>query len=314
MVGSEDTILRVDRLNKRYGSTVAVHELTFGIRPGDVVALLGPNGSGKTTIVKSIVGLIGYSGNVFFDGQPTKNETKYLRDIGVVLEGSRNIHWRLTVEQNAEYFYSLRAARRRTTKKTISDLMEKLGIARYRDTVVAKLSTGTRQKVALLCALAHGPRLVLMDEPTLGLDLETAKDLQSIVLAKAKEDEVSFLVTSHDLQFIEKISDFALVLSKGALTFSGPIENLKSRLHKYEMRLDFEGNIPEWLEKAESLRLLDGTSIRNSGPDSLFLRFSSPQTALEIAKMLKDSQAEVVNFESYKLGIEQAYTDLMDAP
>ena len=183
-------MLSIEQLSKSYGDVRALSDISFSLGKGEVVALLGANGSGKTTTINSICGLIDFEqGDISVLGKSVKESPKYLRDIGAVLGGCRNINWRLTASQNAEYFARLRGASSKVFKPNIEMLESRLGLEKYRGQAVRKLSTGNKQKAALMSALCYQPSLLLLDEPTLGLDVTTVHELQKIIEQLAAENQ-----------------------------------------------------------------------------------------------------------------------------
>lgn len=232
-------MLSIQHLSKSYGEKQALNGVNFTIAPGEIVALLGANGSGKTTIIRSICQmLIWDEGEITFNNRNIRNESEYLRHIGAVLDGSRNTHFRLTAMQNAEYFARMRGAKCEKTRQYIRSMHQTLGLDPYLKREVGKLSTGNKQKVALLCALSYQPQLLLLDEPTLGLDMETVAELQKTIAYCAKEHNQGFLITSHDLGFIDQICTRVLVLNEGQIIFNGSIEALKQQLHNYQCHIE----------------------------------------------------------------------------
>ena len=242
------SLVSVDGLSKRYGEKSALDNVSFDIQRGEIVALLGPNGSGKTTMVKCMASLVTPDeGEIAFNGKSTKSDRTYLLDLGAVLEGSRNIHWRLTVVQNAKYFACMRGASSASVNSRMEHLIELLGLGAYRKLESGKLSTGNRQKVAVLCALVHRPSMVLMDEPTLGLDLATVAAIRDFITEEVQRENRTFMITSHDLQFVEDICERVLVIHEGRLLFDGTLASLKRKLHQYEAVWEFNIKVNESL-------------------------------------------------------------------
>jgi ABC-2 type transport system ATP-binding protein len=182
----KDVLLSVDGLKKVYRTrrrkeVVAVDGVTFSVQRGEIVGLLGANGAGKTTTIKCICTLVRPSaGRIEIAGiDAGLQPRKAVANVAAVLEGNRNIYWRLTVRENIEFFGAIHGMSPRVMSKRIDDLISLLGLEDKRDVPGRHLSKGMQQKLAIACCLVKQTSLVLLDEPTLGLDIETSHDLRA---------------------------------------------------------------------------------------------------------------------------------------
>lgn len=177
----------VQNLTKVYPSAAspAVDGVSMTLEPGEIVAFLGPNGAGKTTTVKMIAGLIlPTSGQVEVMGHDVARERiAAIRHLGAVLEGARNLYWRLPAWENLLYFGALRALPAQLLKARANMLLHLLDLHERRDQEVRHFSRGMQQKLAITAALLHDPEVLLLDEPTLGLDLQAARKVEETILA-----------------------------------------------------------------------------------------------------------------------------------
>ncbi|MEQ1565951.1 MAG: ABC transporter ATP-binding protein [Myxococcota bacterium] len=245
MIGGGHSLIRaasleIDRLHMVYPTgVVGLHELSLRVAPGERVAVLGPNGSGKTTLVKCVAGLLAPSaGRIRVGGRDTADGPRYLESIGAVFEGGHNVYRRLTPFENARYFADLRGAYR---EGRVRGLLDQFAIPAPYTQSVGELSTGGRQRVALVCALAHDPTLVLLDEPTLGLDAAAVASVKAAMRELSADRSTSFLVTSHDLSFVEDVCDRFVVLRHGRVIFDGDLGRLRASLSGYRIRLSLAG-------------------------------------------------------------------------
>jgi ABC-2 type transport system ATP-binding protein len=306
-------MLSVNQLSKSYGEHQALQDVSFEIAPGERVALLGANGSGKTTTVNSICRLLGWQqGEILFEGKDITKNTSYLRHIGAVLGGCRNTNWRLTATQNAEYFARLHGVKKtKSLMDNIAALEQQLGLKEYHQREVGKLSTGNRQKASLLCALAHQPKLLLLDEPTLGLDKQTVDELQSIIVEQSNTLNQGFLITSHDMAFIEKICNRVIVLDKGKVIFSGAIDNLKQQLFHYEMRLTLSVTDAALLN-GNLKQLWPGNTQFDQQDDEIIVRYDSPEQAFATVNWLSQNTITPLDLRINPLSVETAYQTLLN--
>ena len=214
-------VLEVQHLQKTYRQrgkvTEAVRDVSLAIAAQEVLAFLGPNGAGKTTTIKMIAGLIvPDSGSVQISGRNPHRDSRAIGLLGAVLEGNRNLYWRLTPEENLEYFGVLRGLSRNVAKQRGRELLDRFELTHKRKVPVQTLSRGMQQKLAIAVALIHHPQLLLLDEPTLGLDVEATQTVKRLVREIASEG-CAILLTTHQLDIAEELSDRVAIINQGAI-------------------------------------------------------------------------------------------------
>jgi len=223
-------VLEVYHLQKTYrqgGKQVqAVVDVSLTLAAGEILAFLGPNGAGKTTTIKIIAGLIRPdAGSVRILGRDPHTEPGALAQVGAVLEGNRNLYWRLTPLQNLEYFGVLRGLSPKAARQRGLELLETLGLGEKGEVAVQTLSRGMQQKVAIAVALLHQPALLLLDEPTLGLDVEAAQAVKSLIRQIAASGR-AILLTTHQLDVAEALSNQVAVIERGTILVQAPTQEL----------------------------------------------------------------------------------------
>ncbi len=227
-------LLEVAGLSKvfktRTGPVPAVQAVSFRVAPGEVLAFLGPNGAGKTTTIKMTAGLVlPDSGDVRVGGESLfARHDAVTAQLGAVLEGSRNLYWRLTVRENLEYWGTMRRMTIRGARRRADELLELVGLADRARNTVQTLSRGMQQKVALCQALMHQPRVLLLDEPTLGLDFESGEGIKRVVRALA-ERGTAVLLTTHQLDVAQELSDRVAMIRQGRLVLEGATADVLAR-------------------------------------------------------------------------------------
>lgn len=209
----------------------AVDGVTFEIRKGEIFGLLGPNGAGKTTTIKMITGLLSpTAGSVCVMGLDVdKKPLEALKNIGTVLAGDRSIYWKLTARENLEYFASLYGCDSKEAKRRTNEILKKLQIEEKADELVEKFSTGMKQKVALGKALIPNAPVVLLDEPTLGLDPQSALNLRELIL-EIKNEGRTVLLTTHYMEEADFLCDRIAIIDGGKIIALDTPEKLKSGL------------------------------------------------------------------------------------
>lgn len=223
-------VLEAERLKKRYRSmgrvVEAVRGISLRIEAGEILAFLGPNGAGKTTTIKIIAGLImPDEGSVRVMGEDPHGNSHALRHVGAVLEGNRNIYWRLTALENLIYFGMLKGLSEKDARTRGTLLLERFELGQKQNMLVQTLSRGMQQKVAIAVALIHEPMLLLLDEPTLGLDVEAAESMKQLLQDIAAEGR-AVLLTTHQLNIAQQLSSRVAVMREGEIIAEQPTKEL----------------------------------------------------------------------------------------
>ncbi len=245
-IGTQALALEIQHLSKVYkkrkGQIIkSVDDLSLSVSRGQVFGLLGPNGAGKTTTIKMICGLIIPSaGQVLANGRTVaQKRVEVMREIGAVLEGTRNIYWRLSAWQNLVYFGRLKACSDKEIHMCAEPLLRELNLWKWKDEPVGQFSRGMQQKVAIACILIANPSIVLLDEPTLGLDVQAARTVKEWVIRLAHEQGKTVIITSHELDMVQEVCDHVAILRQGRLVADKPMDELLAlfRQEHYEIRI-----------------------------------------------------------------------------
>lgn len=205
-------MLEIQELTKKYGKNLAVDHVNFTVPDGKVGILLGPNGAGKSTIIKSVAGLLRYQGGVGIAGMPAKSiEAK--RVFGYVPEMPAMFP-ALTVREHIEYIR--RAYNSSITDEEIEVLLKRFELEDKQTKLGNELSKGMMQKVSICCALAVKPKVIMLDEPMVGLDPAAIKELKEVVL-ELKEQGVTILISTHMLEMVKELWDVMFIMEKGKI-------------------------------------------------------------------------------------------------
>jgi ABC-2 type transport system ATP-binding protein len=212
----------------------AVDDVDLAVHAGEVVALLGPNGAGKTTTIKMVAGLVTpTSGSVtILDHDLRRDRGAAVRHLGAVLEGGRNVYWALSAWQNLVYFGRLRGLRTREFAPRAEWLLRELGLWERRREPVGGFSRGMQQKVAIAAALVSDPTLLLLDEPTIGLDVTSARTVKDWIRRLATDEHKAVVLTTHQLAVAEELSDRVMVISDGRILADRPIGELLAQFRE----------------------------------------------------------------------------------
>lgn len=230
---SSSLAIEVTSLSKVYqrgkkSPAVAVQPLDLAIAPGQIFGFLGSNGAGKTTTIKMICGLVlPTTGKIRVNGYDIQRErSSAMRQIGAVLEGTRNVYWRLSAWQNLLYFGHLKGKYGKKLRTHAEELLRELELWERRDDDVRLFSRGMQQKVAIACALIGEPSVVLLDEPTLGLDVQASRTVKTWIQRLTREQGKTVILTTHQLDIAQDLCDQVAIMSKGALLANKPLPEL----------------------------------------------------------------------------------------
>lgn len=211
-------MLKLEKIQKSFKNNLVLKDVSFTIDTGEVVGLVGLNGSGKSTIIRIISGLI------IQDNGIIENDFK---NIGVLLEGSRNIYHFLTVRENIKYFSILNNIEDAYVENFMNKYITLFGLEDKLDEEVGNLSRGMIQKVSIMILLAQNPDIIIMDEPTLGLDIISTIQIREIIQDIVEEKNKTVLIVSHDTKLLDSVADRILFLKDGKIEADIEKENLK---------------------------------------------------------------------------------------
>ena len=229
-----ELLLDVQHITMRFGGITAVNDLSMRLPKGSITGLIGPNGAGKSTVIKSIAGLLRYKGGIGIQGMSSKTlEAKklfaYVPEIPAMFEA-------LTVKEHIEFV-------RKAYQSTITDaemqaLLKRFEMEDKQDKLGSELSKGMMQKVSILCALAIKPKVILLDEPMVGLDPKAIKELKEVVV-ELRDQGTTVLISTHMLEMVEGIWDVMFVMEKGKIIGSDAFGKPDCR-HRSRYRLLYE--------------------------------------------------------------------------
>jgi ABC-2 type transport system ATP-binding protein len=239
-----ENVLEVENLRKAYKSSKGerisvVNDISFKVKRGEILALLGPNGAGKTTTIKMLSGLLIPSTGIvrINDIDPYKGR-EALKHIGSVLEGNRNLYWRLTSFENLVYFGVLKGMKYKKAKSRASILLDQFDLNAKAKEQVRNLSRGMQQRLAIAVALMHEPKLLLLDEPGLGLDAKSIIEVKAMIREMLSLG-VGILLTTHQFDIAEELADRVAIIDKGVIINEARTEDLlrKYAQNSYEIEL-----------------------------------------------------------------------------
>lgn len=220
-----------DLFSREYKTVNAVDDLSFQVEEGEMFALIGENGAGKSTTIKMLTGILTPSdGDIRINGYvPFKQREEYVRSIGVVFGQRSQLWWDLSPLESFRLLKSVYKVDEVEGEKWLQRLIEELDITSFVSQPVRKLSLGQRMRCEIAASLIHKPRLLFLDEPTVGLDVLVKQKIREFLLNLNETENTTILLTTHDVTDIEALCKRVLVMDKGKLIFDGLLSDLKDR-------------------------------------------------------------------------------------
>ncbi len=310
----ETAALSVDGLAKQFGSgedaVTAVDDVSFDIEAGSVVGLLGPNGAGKTTTIKSILGMVlPDAGEVHIDGVDVyENPREAYSHVDAMLEGARNDYWRLTVRENLRYFATIGGVDPDSVADRHDRLLEKLDLQDRADEAVRDLSRGMKQKVSLASVLAGGADVVFLDEPTLGLDIESSLTLRQELRRIVDERDLTVVVSSHDMDVIEDICDRVVIMHEGRVVADDTVTNL---LRSFDTR-GYRITSPDLDERTVATlgNRFDVVAVQEYGESTRIEVEADSDAFYDLTATLRDHDVTLEAVETVEPDLEEAFVEL----
>lgn len=218
-------VLECKNLTKKFGKKEVLHDVSLTMYEGDILGFIGPNGAGKTTTIKLILGLQSItSGTVFINGFNVKKEfVDAIKSVGAIVE-SPDVYMYLTGRQNLKMMARLY---KNVSKERLEEVIEISGLGKRIDDKVSKYSLGMRQRLGIAAAILHKPNVLILDEPTNGLDPEGIRDLRALLVKLAREEHMGILISSHNLFELESFCNKVCIIQNGKVIDTQNIEELK---------------------------------------------------------------------------------------
>lgn len=303
-MSGEEKIIEISHLVKHYGKFKAVEDVSFDVFRGDVYGFLGPNGAGKSTTIRTILSLIKPTGGQIrlFDKDLSTHRNEILARIGCIVE-KPDFYKYLSAEKNLEIFGRLSGAN--ISKKKIHEIIEFVGLKGREKDKLNGFSHGMKQRLGIAQTLIHDPELIILDEPTTGLDPQGIIDIRNLILQLKNERNKTILLSSHILSEIELIANRMLIINKGKTVVQGSVNDL---LNAQELIVSFH---VDQVEKAK--QLIDNMNIVIESVDrnNLLLHISHDKIP-SINKAFCDSGINVFSIES-KRKLEDYFLKLINS-
>lgn len=216
--------------SRKYKTVEAVKQISFSVEEGDIVGYIGANGSGKTTTLKMLSGLIRpTSGTVDVGGfVPSERKNEFKKMFALVMGQKNQLWWDLPAQESFELFRAIYEIDKRTYLKRMEMLVDLLEVGNHLDKPVRNLSLGERMKMEIIGSLIHNPKVLFLDEPTIGLDIISQQKIRAFLKEINKEEKTTIILTSHYMKDIEEVCNKLLIINKGNIVYDGNVEHIKN--------------------------------------------------------------------------------------
>ena len=312
---SERPAVSVAGLRKTYASgenaVHAVEDVSFAIESGTVVGLLGPNGAGKTTTIKAMLGLvIPSAGTVTVGGIDVHAEPRAAYgEVAAMLEGARNVYWKLTVRENLDFFAALGGRKPAALRERHDRLLDQLGLEEKADETVNELSRGMKQKVSLACTLARDASVVFLDEPTLGLDVESSLELRRELRRLAEQESMTVVLSSHDMDVVQAVCDRVIIMNDGRIVADETVENLIDVFRTQAYRITVDGLSERARERLETD--FDASGFESVGDRTRFaLSLPEGRVLYDVMDALREAGAVPETVASVEPDLEDVFLEV----
>ena len=253
-------MIEVKNVTKKYGKAVAVEDISFSINDGEIVGLLGPNGAGKSTTMNILTGYIEQtSGDVTIEGYNTlKKPKKAKKQIGYMPEGVP-LYTDLTVKEFVTYMAELKQVERKTRKERVEKVIEQTGLKDVENKLTKNLSRGYKQRVSMAGALVGEPKILILDEPTVGLDPKQITEIRNLIKELGKTHTI--ILSSHILSEVSQICNKVIIINKGKIVAIDTPENLENKVNNnnciYVTVEDTENKIKDIKDKIQDIKNIE---------------------------------------------------------
>jgi len=304
-----DTILTVSNLTKHFKDQQVLNGISFDVQRGEILCILGPNGAGKSTTINILTGaLVRSGGEITYKGKPVDRQLRQYKQMLGIVPQDITLYEELSPEKNIAFFASLYGLHGKYLKKAVDDALIFAGLEQRRHDKVKTFSGGMKRRLNIACAIAHHPELVIMDEPTVGIDPQSRNHILDSI-KKLRDDGMTVIYTTHYMEEVEVIASRIIILDKGSIIAEGTTESLKESVsaeRHYTIEVEENGKIPVTefytIEGVKSVHL-EGNTVRISSVRGI-------ENLDRIIALLTENNERIRNITSEKASLETVFLKL----
>ncbi|MCI8621280.1 MAG: ABC transporter ATP-binding protein [Clostridia bacterium] len=309
-------MIKVENVTKKYGSHVAVNNISFTIEDGEIVGFLGPNGAGKTTTMNMLTGFIeSSSGEIEINGYDvSKKAKKAKKEIGYMPE-TTPLYNELTPKEFINYMAELKGVSKKERKEEVQRILKEVNIEDVQNKLIRNLSRGYRQRVSLASALVGNPKVLILDEPTVGLDPKQVVQIRNLIKSLGKDHTV--ILSSHILSEISQICEKVIIINKGNLIAVDTPENLENKVKdENSLLVTIEENNGKVEEIAKKINNLKAINLIKKLPDGTKQYSITSKNNADIRKEIFEVFAKngitIFELKKSEATLEEAFINLID--
>jgi ABC-2 type transport system ATP-binding protein len=306
-VKTDGPLIVAENLTKQYGGKTVVNKLNLTINQGEIFGLLGPNGAGKSTIILMLLGLTEpASGSVTVAGFNSTKEPIRVKRVTGYLPERLGFYEDMTARQNLRYTADLNSVPASEVESRIQESLEIVGLEKNKNHLVATFSKGMKKRLGIADVLIKNPMLAILDEPTEGLDIKIANQILENILILNKEKNITFLISSHQLNLIQKICTRIGIMSKGNLIGEGNIDSLDRGMFsagKYRIEIELSTVEPSIIEKIKNI----DTVVDVSEKDNVIEILSDEDVRPQVSRLVIDNNLLLIRMGIKDSSLEDIY-------
>ncbi len=309
-------MIEVKNVTKKYGSTIAVDDVSFEVKDGEVVGFLGPNGAGKSTTMNMITGFIEPTmGQIIVNGNDiSKRPRKAKKEIGYMPENVP-LYYELTAKEFVSYMAELKLVKRSERKQEVEKVLKETGLEDVKNKLIRNLSRGYKQRVSMAGALVGNPDVIILDEPTVGLDPKQITEIRSLIKELGKNHTV--ILSTHILSEVSQICERVIIINKGKIVAIDTPENLeKTTREKNGIMVTVEDPKDNMSHLKDEIKEIDSVELVKDNEDGTKQYLITTSTDMDLRKQLFEvlPKEEIVIFELRKTEttLEDAFIKLID--
>jgi len=302
-----ENIIETRKLTKSYGDFVAVDELDMEVRRGEIFGFLGPNGAGKTTTILMLMGLsVPTKGTAIVAGHDVVEESREVRRVASILPEYSSLYGDLTAWENLDYIGRLNDQPREERENRIGEMLELVGMANWADSKLESFSRGMKQRVGIASTLMKDPQVVLLDEPTIGLDPVATREVRELIMRLNREKGLTVVMTSHLLPGIQITCSRLGIINRGKLILKESMENLNRVMSGDEdRRVEFilTETTPDLVNDLEAVKGVKSVTQENG---RLYV-YGSPDSDLELSRTITRHGAYILMMKPREYTLEEIF-------
>jgi ABC-2 type transport system ATP-binding protein len=304
-----ENLLMVSNLTKSFKEQNVLNGISFNVQQGEILCILGPNGAGKSTTINILTAALGRSGGeILFRGKPVGQQLRQYKQVVGIVPQDITLYEELSAERNIEFFASLYGLHGNSLKKAVAAALVFAGLEQRRSDRVKTFSGGMKRRLNIACSVAHRPELIIMDEPTVGIDPQSRNHILDSI-KELRDQGMTVIYTTHYMEEVEAIASRIIILDKGTIIAEGTTESLKESVaneRQYTIEVEQNGKIPEktfyTIAGVKSVHLV-GNTVRISSVRGV-------ENLDRIIALLTDNGERIRNITSESASLETVFLKL----